>query len=430
MDGIQIIEVGGHSDAVFTLAAPVIAGIYDYNLYQADGQNWYLQSHEIEPPSCTPGVDCPVIEPPPPIECTPGFDCAVDPPEPPPECAEAAECPIDPPPPPPPPSGKKVADSIKGYNVALAATDQHIRATLETLHERVGELRTLSDQESFDTWARAIGRSGSYRADTLGYGHEHRYTLASGGLQLGADYTAQGLARADDALTFGLFGDYVSSHASVSSTTASIAIQSAGVGAYATYQAHAPRGDDAGRGLYVDAMVKADRLHTDVMAKSVSGFDIGHGYAGRAYTASLEAGYAITAGHGFAVIPQIQLTHTRIGYDNFTDATGVQVADQRGDSLRGRLGVRVEKQHARQDGRPAFTTFVDANMQRALRGDNTLQAADTALGTRTRGTTFELGVGAAGQLSKHISLYGRVGVAAGGATRLEANASGGLKVSW
>ena len=45
-DGIRIVEVrgvGSASDA-FTLSRAVVGGIFEYELNQADGQNWYLQS--------------------------------------------------------------------------------------------------------------------------------------------------------------------------------------------------------------------------------------------------------------------------------------------------------------------------------------------------------------------------------------------------
>ncbi len=45
-DGIRVVEVRGATSAsdAFTLASPVVGGIFEYELNQADGQNWYLQS--------------------------------------------------------------------------------------------------------------------------------------------------------------------------------------------------------------------------------------------------------------------------------------------------------------------------------------------------------------------------------------------------
>jgi hypothetical protein len=44
-DGIPIVQVRGASDAVFTLAHPVIAGPYEYHLAKI-GNDWYLQSKQ------------------------------------------------------------------------------------------------------------------------------------------------------------------------------------------------------------------------------------------------------------------------------------------------------------------------------------------------------------------------------------------------
>ena len=43
-DGIQIIQIDGVSNGTFTLANSVSAGAFTYDLVQADGQNWFLQS--------------------------------------------------------------------------------------------------------------------------------------------------------------------------------------------------------------------------------------------------------------------------------------------------------------------------------------------------------------------------------------------------
>jgi len=48
-DGIRVVEVrgvGSASDA-FALASPVVGGIFEYELNQADAQNWYLQSSAV-----------------------------------------------------------------------------------------------------------------------------------------------------------------------------------------------------------------------------------------------------------------------------------------------------------------------------------------------------------------------------------------------
>ncbi len=48
-DGIRVVEVRGAGSAgdAFALASPVVGGIFEYELNQADGQNWYLQSSAV-----------------------------------------------------------------------------------------------------------------------------------------------------------------------------------------------------------------------------------------------------------------------------------------------------------------------------------------------------------------------------------------------
>lgn len=49
LNGIEVIGVGGSSDAVFTLDKPVVAGAWEYNLNQHTDGNWYLESAAKQP---------------------------------------------------------------------------------------------------------------------------------------------------------------------------------------------------------------------------------------------------------------------------------------------------------------------------------------------------------------------------------------------
>ncbi len=49
VNGIEIINVGGNSEAAFTLAKPAVVGAWEYNLNQKSDGNWYLESKT--PPS-------------------------------------------------------------------------------------------------------------------------------------------------------------------------------------------------------------------------------------------------------------------------------------------------------------------------------------------------------------------------------------------
>ncbi|WP_241701301.1 autotransporter outer membrane beta-barrel domain-containing protein, partial [Cronobacter sakazakii] len=50
INGIELISVGGASDASFTLGKPVVAGMWEYDLYKHNDGNWYLESKASDTP--------------------------------------------------------------------------------------------------------------------------------------------------------------------------------------------------------------------------------------------------------------------------------------------------------------------------------------------------------------------------------------------
>jgi outer membrane autotransporter protein len=389
-DGIQVVEIGGRSDAEFKLSHAVIAGIYDYNLYQADGQNWYLQSKANKDEEGGPGEG-------------------------------------------------KVADSIEGYNLALSAAQQHVQATLGSFHERLGELRSQPEQTGYQSWFRGIGQGGSYAPRASGHAGR-AFDLNTSGFQLGADYGLSGLAGPGDQLTFGAFGDRARSRLDVKRSTANGTLTSKGVGVYAAYQQQAPAGSAPGAGFYADAVLKHDWLDLEVKAVSVSQFGIGHAYTGSAFTAALETGYGLGVGNGVVVVPNAQLSWSKLDADGFIDDTGVSVHSQHAKSLLGRAGVRLEKTLFLGQGAASYhhktlaksvTTFADISAKHEFKGNNGLVANDTALGSNMGGTRGDIGLGAVARISPRVSLFGRAAAEFGGnTTEVSKKASAGIKVAW
>lgn len=427
-DGIQIIEVAGNSDASFQLGAAAIVGIYDYQLVKADGQNWYLQTEGNDPT---------------------------------PPCEDTNTCPID------PPTGH-IVDLVPGYNIALSAAQTHVLTTLDTFHERVGELRSEEMKDGFNAWTRAIGKAGSYKPGISGY-NGGGFDMTTAGVQIGGDYSLGGVFIPGDKLTFGLFGEYAHSNFDVNGRSARGSISSKGIGGYATWQQNAPTETKAGTGAYVDAVVKRDWLDFGVSAKSVSGFDLNSGYKGRATTASIETGYGFDLGNNVVLQPQAQLTYSKVKANSFTDGYGIALHSQQAESLIGRVGVRLEKTFflsedtvetseqvlaaplkSVKDNKPVrgkvaptvlpaapkkkftktVTTYVDANVKREFKGKNGLVASDTAIGSDMSGTRYDVGAGIVARVSENVSLYGRGSVEFGGSTKVAGKVSGGLKITW
>ncbi|MEI4480651.1 MULTISPECIES: autotransporter outer membrane beta-barrel domain-containing protein [unclassified Phyllobacterium] len=438
-DGIQVVQVGGESDADFKLGSAAVVGIYDYKLVQADGQNWYLQTEGEDPVGCEETGTCPPLP-----------------------CEETGTCPID------PPTGH-VVDTVPGYNIALAGAQEHVLTALDTFHERVGELRSEEMSDGFHAWTRGIGKTGSYSPKVKGY-NGHGFDMTTGGVQIGGDYSLGGVFIPGDKLTLGVFGEYAHSNFDVRGRTATGSISSKGVGAYATWQQSTPTDTKPGTGVYIDAVVKQDWIDFGVSAKSVSGFAIGNSYSGKATSASIETGYGFDLGNNVILQPQAQLTWSKVTADNFTDGNGIVVHSQEAESLRGRLGIRLEKTFffgdeeeeqvylmpvpektakgkakakgkmkskvvvapAKKDKKfvKSVTTFVDANVKHEFKGRNGLIASDTAIGSDMRDTRYDVGVGAVAKVSKNVSLFGRASVEFGGSTDVAGKVSGGLKITW
>jgi outer membrane autotransporter protein len=417
-DGIKLTDIAGSSDAEFELGSAAIVGIYDYKLVKADGQNWYLQTEGDDP------VD-----------------------------------PVG------PPSGH-IVDIVPGYNIALSAAQEHVLTSLDTFHERVGELRSQEMEDGFHAWTRGIGKTGSYSPKINGY-NGGGFGLDTAGMQIGGDYSLGGVLIAGDKLTFGVFGELAHSDFDVDGRTAHGSISSKGIGGYATWQQNAPSERKPGTGAYIDVVAKHDWLDFGVRARSVTDFELRHSYKGKANTASIETGYGFDLGNNVVLQPQAQLTWSKVTADSFTDGYGIAVHGQETESLVGRLGMRLEKTWYLDEAetvapapveprksakgrngkgkavavtRPAtgqkkkfvksVTGFVDANVRHEFKGNSGLVASGTPMGADMGGTRFDIGVGAVAKVSEHVGIYGRAAVEFGGPSDVAGKVTAGLRITW
>lgn len=445
-DGIQVVQVGGASDAEFQLGSAAVVGIYGYQLKKADGQNWYLQTEgdDVVDPGDGSGGN--------PGPGNPGGG----------DNGSGGEN----------PGTGHVVDIVPGYNIALSAAQNHVLTTLDTFHERLGELRSEDLQDGFHAWMRGIGKTGSYSPKSITGYNGHGFDMTTAGVQIGADYSKGDVFVAGDKLTVGIFGEYANSSFDVRGRTADGSISSKGLGGYVTWQQKAPTDRKPGTGAYVDAVVKQDWLDFGVNAKSVSGFDLRNGYKGKATSASIEAGYGFDLGNNVVLQPQAQLTWSKIKADSFTDPYGIAVHGQEAESLIGRVGVRLEKtfyfggEEETLEAAPAkpmkpaknakgkkgakaktviaplpdapkkkkfvksVTTYADANVRREFKGKNGLVASGTGIGNDMGGTRYDVGVGVVARVSENVSLFGRGAVEFGGSTNVAGKVSGGLKITW
>ena len=464
-DGIQVVQIGGASDAEFKLGSAAIVGIYDYQLKKADGQNWYLQ---------TDGKDVvnPPVDPVDPVDPKPPVD-PVDPGNP--DGPVVPGDPVTPPVNPGPGTGAgtgtgHVVDIVPGYNIALSAAQNHVLTSLDTFHERLSELRSEDLNDGYHAWMRGIGKTGSYSPNSITGYNGHGFDMTTAGVQIGADYSKSDVFVVGDKFTVGIFGEYANSNFDVRGRTADGSISSKGLGGYVTWQQKAPTDRKPGTGVYVDAVIKQDWLDFGVNAKSVSGFDLHNGYKGKATSASIETGYGFDLGNNVILQPSAQLTWSKVKADSFTDPYGIAVNGQEAESLIGRIGMRLEKtiyfgdEAETVDAAPqpqkqqtvkglkgktvkaapaalpqapkkkkfvkSVTTYADANVKHEFKGKNGLVASNNGIGNDMGGTRYDVGVGVVARVSEHVSLFGRGSVEFGGSTNVAGKASGGVKITW
>lgn len=383
-DGIMVVEaLAGASTTTdaFRLNGRVAAGAYDYSLYRGGStgdDSWYLRS-EMQ---------------------VAGTKVA----------AYRAEVPLM----------ASVTPVALEYGYAM----------LGTLHERVGDTWAAPIKPGFEevvvcgadgkqavarmpvktgkqlwfagAWGRLIGDRGFQDSGNFERnGASYDYTF--GGIQTGLDIFAR--EGADGSLDkLGIYVGYGQIDANVKGAwqgkAGTIDMDAYTVGAYWTHK--------AAQGWYTDAVVQGTWYEAD--ANSTVGQQMKSD--GFGFLASLEGGYAFQLGNGFALEPQAQLVYQNLSFDDVSDAYG-RFDLGSGESLRGRLGLRLTKTFGIGDAaKPRMlTTWLRANIWHEFMGDNKTTVSGQAGGnpytvsSSLGGTWAEIGTGVSGQISDNISLF-------------------------
>ncbi|MFK4809152.1 autotransporter outer membrane beta-barrel domain-containing protein [Devosia sp. ZW T5_3] len=481
--GIMVVQAtNGGSTAVnaFVLDRAVAAGAYEYFLFRGgvaagEEQNWYLRSQllpvPVPPPPppepvapVAPGAINPGETPVAPVLPTAPVDPAPDPEAPavvPPPAATPEPLPTAPEdgplPPGSPPPATPTMPALTSAGYAIVAPTSHatlpdaslllaggvvplyrIEAanyaalqpsayllaieSLSTFHNRRGEQAYLpnADSEKRNAWFRALGSS-----VTAGWSGTvaPSFDGTIGGFQAGTDlYSVVG----EDGSTTqaGVFAGY--SHMSgdlrgfalgwANYDTGTLGLGAASVGAYATRL-----NED---GFYLDGVLMASYYTGDVTSTRGVGIDVdGYGLTG-----SIEAGYPIALGGGWAIEPQAQAI---VHYANFGDASD-PFADISFDSstmLTGRLGARLYNRIETENGfiQPELT----ANLWQNL-GDFTTRLDNDVLATSGDSTVLEIGAGVTGELNDKFSYFANASYSfdVAGGDRSGVTARVGLQLKW
>ena len=320
--GIEVIDVGGQSDGVFSQGNQVQTGLYEYRLYE-DGGDWYLRSQAVPPIDPDDGDDVTPVDPDDGDDVTP-----VDPDD------GDDVTPVY------PDDGGDIKPVEPQYRADIGAYlgNQWMARNLQmqTLYDREGSQLRTGDG---GMWLRfKAGEASSTAAD----GHvdiDNTYSQ----LQIGGDVLSWD--NGEQSLKAGLMVSYI--HADTDSTgnrgadgsrfSASGNVAGYNLGAYATWFADAKNHS----GLYVDSWYQYGLYNNSVDNGDVGSTD----YDSAASAVSLETGYRydiILANYNVvSLTPQAQTTWQQFKADAVAQ-NGTRIDGQNGDSWTTRLGLRVD----------------------------------------------------------------------------------------
>jgi len=370
--GIELIHIGGASNAQFDLVGRAVAGKYDYALVKDANGSWYLRSQlPTAPDPCEADPDLPGCAPIDPVK-------PVDP--------------IDPVLPP-----QRLRPEVGAYLANQFAVDQLLRHSARDRHSAAAE--------GVRGWARvdqAHSRLGAVD-DQL------QLRVQRSRLQLGADLGVfdEGRGRA------GVMATAARSTAQSQATRYSARglLQGGALGVYAGWN---------GDTLYVDGSVQRGQFRNRVQGEGLAE----ERYDAALWQSSLEAGYRFRLGHApVSLTPELQLVHTDRSIDTHTEANGTVVRSLGNSGLSGRVGLRLQGEGH------AVSPYLLANAYREG-GSQGLAFDDEAMRASVPRNRYELSAGANLQLQGGLRAWGALGVMRGDHGYREARANLGVAYHW
>ncbi|WP_157019364.1 autotransporter family protein [Mesorhizobium xinjiangense] len=424
-NGILVVDdIPGQTTAPrsFQLAAPAVAGPYEYTLERGSldstgPHDWFLRS----------ALDCAHV---------PNHPGCAGPPGPTPPGDDPGSLP-----PPIPNYRQEVSLDMAIQPMAVI----YGRQLIGTLHARVGAEEQLKGRADLwqnpafnGSWGRVFGRFGHRDGHPLGiYGGGPEFDYAFGGLQTGMDFYAdehQDGSRDHAGLYFAYgYGTMDVNHnlREVEFDGGDDRFNAVSVGGYWTHF--------GATGWYIDAVTQA--TFYDMTSSSSRGLPEGQ-TDGTGLAASLEAGYPFDLGGGWIVEPQAQLIYQNIQFDDINDGAAIVRFDDV-DSLVGRVGARTAKTwslDAEDQGNGGssprlLTGWGQVNLWQEFLGEATTEFSSASgfipFSQDLEETWIEAGFGASLQLSVATTLYGSINYD----TTFDGDAWGvdgkvGLRVNW
>ncbi len=381
--GIELIRVGGASNAQFDLQGRAVGGQYEYFLFKdATNGGWYLRSELAGTPD--PCVVDPTLP-----ECTP-----VDPVEP--------VDPIDPTPVLRPEAGAYLANQF--------AMDQLLR---HGWRDRQGG--NTSAVDGVRGWARVDATQSKLSAveDQLDL------RVDRSRLQLGADIGVFDSGQGRVGVMGTLAKSDATSRSQLTGYSARGKVNGGALGVYGNW------GNDA---LYVDASVQRGQFRNRVQGEGLAE----ERYDSDIWQSSLEAGYRFGIGQigstALSLHPELQLVYTDANTDRHEEANGTVVRSLGDSGLSGRVGLRLQGE-GRSAAGASVSPYVVANWYRDG-ASNGMAFDDETLKAGVPRNRYELNAGARVDFRSGLSAWGGFGVMRGDHGYREATANLSMSYRW
>ncbi len=294
-------------------------------------------------------------------------------------------------------------NQVFGYATAPSAALGMGQDYLGTLRQRVGTREqswtggATQSSDGTGVWLRGGGSSAQVN-DANGFDYDQDHWFA----QAGADFPLL-VDPASGRLIGGLFAQYGTSNVDAfddtGATVAKTKLDAWGGGLSLTWYG-SPEGA-AGQGFYADLLGQVSLYDADFKTtdSGQTGSTDGWGWG-----VSLEAGWGFTVADQVRLIPQAQLTYSRVSLDDFTDRDGIAVEFGSAESLEGRLGFAVDSGKLWRSGNLTFT----ASVIHEFLGESQLTVSGVNADSDQGGTAAQLGLGGTVSLLDDVSLYGNV----------------------
>jgi outer membrane autotransporter protein len=294
-----------------------------------------------------------------------------------------------------------VVPQVPSYIAAPTALLVYGASMVDTLHQRLGEIRDEdskpSDTLGGEVFARYIGAQYTYRTD-LGFSdYGYNFDQQISALQLGG--SIMGWAGDSSSLRTGWALDHgttrVTPQAADGQSTAEYTAN--GVSAWMTWQQT--------DGFYVDAVMGGERFSGTVNT-ALRGSDVAK-VAANSWTASIETGYPFALGSGWSAEPQAQLKYQSLTFRDIQDIDNLATHIAPIGQATARLGARVSK-----TDNIRFMPYLHADVMRSMGGrpqvnvtSETWNVSDTFAGGGL-GTSYRVGAGATSQFTRNLAVYG------------------------